>query len=155
MSRSNGSCTSCITDYIRSKFPTHVMWYLASAISAETVTRLVSVHVQSDVSTTPHAPTNRNSTSARAIWVNFHGADVSSVHSAELTGSMTRLVNIYLIWNIGIALITLSIDDRFIFTFSAIAGRWNRSRCCMSCYSRRIIVTSDRYRGARRVGLIP
>ena len=85
------------------------MWYLASAISAETVTRLIGVHVQSDLSTTPHTPTNRNFTSARAIWVNFHAADVSSVHSAELTGSMTQLVNIYLIWNIGIALITPSV----------------------------------------------
>ena len=115
------SCTSCITDYVRSKVPTHVMWYLASAVSAETVTRLVSVHVQSDVRTTPHAPTNRNSTSALAIWVNFHAADVSSVHSAELTGSMKRLVNKYLIRNIGIALITPLIDDRFIFFFSTIA----------------------------------
>ena len=115
------SCTSCITDYVQSKVPAHVMWYLASAVSAETVTRLVSVHVQSDVRTTPHAPTNRNTTSARTIWMNFHAADVSSVHSAELTGSITRLVNLYLIRNIGIALITPSIDDRFIFSFSTIA----------------------------------
>ena len=96
-----------------------------------------------------------SSTSARTIWMNFHAADVSSVHSAELTGSMTRLFNIYLIINIGIALITPSIDNQFDFPFSTIAWRWNLSRCCMSCYSRRFIVTSDRYRGARRVGWRP
>ena len=86
------------------------MWNLASAISAETVTRLIGVHVQSDVITTPHAPTNRNSTSARTIWMYFYAADMSSVHSAELTRSMTRLVNIDLIWNIDIAFITPAID---------------------------------------------
>ena len=133
------SWASCIADNVRSKFPLHVMWYLASAISAKTVTRLIGVHVQSDVSATPHAPTYRNSSSTRTIWMYFHAADMSSIYSAELTWSMTRLVDIYLIWNINVALITPAIDNWFIFTFSAIAWRWNRSWCCMRCYNRRVI----------------
>ena len=86
------------------------MWNLASAISSETVTRVIGVNIQSDVSMTPHAPAYRNSTRARKIWMYFHAADMSSIHSAELTRFMTRLVDVDLVWNINITFITSAID---------------------------------------------
>ena len=104
------SRTNCIADYIEAKLSTYIVWNLASAISAETVTRLIGVHIQSDVCTTPHAPTYRNSTRALTIWMYLHAADMSSIHSAELTRFMTRLVDVDLVWNINITFITSAID---------------------------------------------
>ena len=117
------------------------MWNLTSAISADTMTRSIRMHVQSDVCTTPHAPPYWNSPSARTIWMYFHTADMSSVHSAESARSMTRLVNAHLVGNSHIAFIAHTIDYGLIFKFSVIAGRWRISWCCSRWYDSRVVIS--------------